>query len=217
MIAKLRSSRSLPAMSELGPSARKTAKPPVSQAIGACIVWISRKNRYQTRPRHRNAGETRRCNDRSDHGCNGLATFRARLSCRRRAQEARAKSRFGSNKQGAGLSHQGWQSFACSYGLDPAGGLRRYRKNVATAVPQPKGPLRTRSRICAVLISVDYAHAGGASFRNRPPTHLTRHLLFAVIAYRLQHRASRLEARLLLGSGGARENPGFPRCPPRPQ
>jgi hypothetical protein len=54
-------------------------------------------------------------------------------------------------------------------------------------------------------------------FQKQAPTHLTRRLLFAVIAYRLQHRASRLEARLLLGSGGARENPGFSRCPPRPQ
>src|SRR5258706_11294677 len=43
----------------------------------------------------------------------------------------------------------------------------RCRKSVATAVPQLKGPLRTRSRICAVSISEDYMHAGRASFRDR--------------------------------------------------
>ena len=37
----------------------------------------------------------------------------------------------------------------------PAGGLKRCGKNVATA--DPKGPLKTRSRICVVSISADYA------------------------------------------------------------
>ena len=59
----------------------------------------------------------------------------------------------------------------------------RCRRNVAMVVPRPKRLLRTRSRICAVSISGDCAHAGEAYFNGLP---LTRHLLFAVIAYRLQ-------------------------------
>jgi hypothetical protein len=51
----------------------------------------------------------------------------------------------------------------------------RCRRIIAMVVPRPECLLRTRSRICAVSIS------------QRPaPAHLTRHLLFAVIAYRLQ-------------------------------
>ena len=51
----------------------------------------------------------------------------------------------------------------------------RCRRTIARVAPRPKRLLRPRSRICAVSIS------------QRPaPAHLTRHLLFAVIAYRLQ-------------------------------
>jgi hypothetical protein len=46
---------------------------PVTQAIGACIVQISRGTRYQARPDHRNAADAYGCNDRSDHYCYGLA------------------------------------------------------------------------------------------------------------------------------------------------
>jgi hypothetical protein len=62
----------------------------------------------------------------------------------------------------------------------------RSRRNIAMVVPRPKRLLRTRSRICAVSTSGDCARAGRASSGDRPPAHLTRHLLFAVIAYRLQ-------------------------------
>ena len=62
----------------------------------------------------------------------------------------------------------------------------RCRRNVAMVVPRPKRLLRTRSRICAVSISGDFVHAGRAYFKGRRLAHLTRHLLFAVIAYRLQ-------------------------------
>jgi hypothetical protein len=61
----------------------------------------------------------------------------------------------------------------------------RCRTNVATVVLRPKLLLRARSRICAVSISEDYVHAGRACSGDAP-AHLTRHLLFAVIAYRLQ-------------------------------
>src|SRR5882724_5258981 len=65
---------------------------PVSQAIGACIIQISRATQYQARPHHRNAADAHGCNDRSDHDCYGLAAaFGARLSCRCRPQEARAQ------------------------------------------------------------------------------------------------------------------------------
>jgi hypothetical protein len=52
-------------------------------------------------------------------------------------------------------------------------------------VPRPRRLLRTRSRICAVSISKDYVRAG-SMFQRPAPAHLTRHLLFAVIAYRIQ-------------------------------
>ena len=61
----------------------------------------------------------------------------------------------------------------------------RCRSNVAI-VPRPRPLLRTRSRICAVSISKDFDHDGRVSSKERPPAHLTRHLLFAVIAYRIQ-------------------------------
>src|SRR5260370_32530698 len=61
----------------------------------------------------------------------------------------------------------------------------RCRRNVAMVVPRPKRLLRTRSRICAISISGDCARWQGV-FRRPAPSHLTRHLLFAVIAYRLQ-------------------------------
>jgi len=62
----------------------------------------------------------------------------------------------------------------------------RCRGNIPTVAPRPKCLLSTRSRICAVSISKDFVHAGGAYFKGRRLPHLTRHLLFAVIAYRIQ-------------------------------
>jgi DNA invertase Pin-like site-specific DNA recombinase len=62
----------------------------------------------------------------------------------------------------------------------------RCRKDIATVVPRPRRLLKTRSRICSVSISKDFVHAGRVSSGDRPPAHLTRHLLFAVIAYRIQ-------------------------------
>ena len=62
-----------------------------------------------------------RRNDRGDHDCNGLAAaFGARLSRRCRPQEARAQSRFRANRQGSGLSHQGWQSCASAGAAGPS-------------------------------------------------------------------------------------------------
>src|SRR6266404_5821029 len=60
----------------------------------------------------------------------------------------------------------------------------RCRNDIAMVVPRPRRLLRTRSRICAVSISKDFVHAG--VFRRPAPAHLTRHLLFAIIAYRIQ-------------------------------
>ena len=62
----------------------------------------------------------------------------------------------------------------------------RCRRNVAMVVPRPKRLLRTRSRICAVSILGDFVRAGRACFKDRPPAHLTRHLLFSIIAYQIQ-------------------------------
>jgi hypothetical protein len=50
---------------------------------------------------------------------------------------------------------------------------------------RPKRPFKTRSRICAVSISG--LRSRWQSVFGRPaPAHLTRHLLFAVVAYRFQ-------------------------------
>ena len=168
-------------------TARKTAKPASRKRSAPASSRSAAQTRYQARPHHRNAADAGGRYDRSDHDCNGLAAaFGARLSCRCRPQEARSQPRFRANRQGSGLSHQGWQSFACSCGPGQTGGLMRCRRNVAMVVPRPKRLLKTRSRICAVSISRDCVRAGRASFRGRRLAHLTRHLLFAVIAYRIQ-------------------------------
>ena len=65
--------------------------------------------------------------------------------------------------------NQGWQSFACSCGPGQTGGLMRCRRNVAEVAPRPKHLSRTRSRICAVLTSGDYVHAGRVYFNGRRP------------------------------------------------
>src|ERR1700694_1368892 len=64
----------------------------------------------------------------------------------------------------------------------------RCRRNVAMVASRPKRLLRTRSRICAVSISGGLRlRARWQSIFQRPaPAHLTRHLLFAIIAYRIQ-------------------------------
>jgi hypothetical protein len=49
------------------------------------------------------------------------AAFGARFPHGRRPQEARAEPRFGSNRQGARVSHQGRQGASCGCGPDPAG------------------------------------------------------------------------------------------------
>src|SRR5258706_7679414 len=72
-------------------------------------------------------------------------------------------------EKGRGLSHQGCQSFACSCGPGQTGGLMRCRRNVAEVAPRPKHLSRTRSRICAVSTSGDYAHAGRVYFNGRRP------------------------------------------------
>jgi len=60
------------------------------------------------------------------------------------------------------------------------------RGNVAMVMPRPKYLSSTRSRTCAISISKDYGRTGRAYFQRPAPTHITRHLLFSVIAYRLQ-------------------------------
>ena len=51
---------------------------------------------------------------------------------------------------------------------------------------QPDCRWTTRSRICAISISMACGRAGRACSGNSRLTHLPRHLLFAVLAYRLQ-------------------------------
>ena len=168
-------------------TARNDQQVQVSHAIRACIIKDGDAARHQARPHHRDAADAGWRDDRGDHDRHGLAAaFGARLSCRCRPQEARAQSGFRTNRQGPGLSHQGWQGFVCSCRSREAGGLMRCRRSVAMVVPRPKHPLRTRSRICAVSISKGCVHDGRACFRDPPPAHLPRHLLFAIIAYRIQ-------------------------------
>ena len=151
-------------------TARKTAKPASRKRSAPASSRLGSRTRYQARPHHRDAADACGRNDRSHHDCHGMAaTFGARLPCRCRPQEARPQPCFRTNRQGSGLSHQGWQGFVCSCGPRQAGGLMRCGRNVAMVVPRPKHPLRTRSRICAVSISGDYVHDGRACFKDRRP------------------------------------------------
>ena len=59
-------------------------------------------------------------------------------------------------------------------------------RSVTAVAPRPKLPLETRSRICAVSISKVSVHDGRAYFRDRRPITCPRHLMFAIIAYRIQ-------------------------------
>src|ERR1700738_1427203 len=76
-------------------------------------------------------------------------------------------------------------------------------------VSRPKLPLRTRSCICAVSISKVCARDGRACCKDQHPIILPRHLLFAIIAYRIQaDRFGELdhETRQLLDRTGAKES-----------
>ena len=165
-------------------TARRTAKP-ASRKRPAASSKPAAGPDHQACPHHRDAEEARWCYDRSDHGCNGLAAaFGARLPRWRRPQEPRAESPFRSNGQGADLSHQGWQGFACSFGPGPAGGLKRCGKNVATA--STKGSIEDEIAHLRGLDLGGLRARWQSVFQRRAPAHLTRHLLFSVIAYRLQ-------------------------------
>jgi len=85
----------------------------------------------------------------------------------------------------------------------------RWGRNVAVVAPRPSRLLKTRSRICAISISKVCAHGGRACCKGPAPDHLSRHLLFAILAYRLQ--ADRFgdldhETRQLLDRAGAKES-----------
>ena len=93
-----------------------------------------------------------------------------------------------------------------------SGGVVRCGKHDRVRRGQPDCRWTTRSRICAVSISGAYGRAGKACFRQQPPSHLPRHLLFAVLAYRLQADelgdldpgTARLLKQIAIG-GGTRE------------
>jgi len=51
---------------------------------------------------------------------------------------------------------------------------------------RPKHLLRTRSRTCAGLDLKGLRSRWHSVFQRTPPAHLTRHLLFTIIAYRIQ-------------------------------
>jgi hypothetical protein len=77
-------------------------------------------------------------------------------------------------------------------------------------VSRPRHLLRTRSCIFAVSTSKDFVRDGRVSvFQRPPPDHLPRHLLFAIIAYRIQ--ADRFgdldrETKQLLDHTGAKQS-----------
>src|SRR6266481_247346 len=114
------------------------------------------------------------------------AAFGARLSCRCRAEETRSQPGFRANRQGASISHQGRQNFVrrlwtgLNRRLDAMQRKRRNgRTSTKTSVEDEIAHLRG--------LDLKGLRARWQSMFQRPaPAHLTRHLLFAVIAYRIQ-------------------------------
>jgi hypothetical protein len=140
-------------------TARKTSKP--KSRTRSAPSPSKTATRHQARPHHCNASDACGRNGRCHQDCNRMAAAcGARLSCRRRPQETWSQSCFRVDGQGPGLSHQGWKGFVRRCGSREAGGLMRCGRSAATVAQRPRSLLRTRSRICAVSISRDFAHVG---------------------------------------------------------
>ena len=101
-------------------------------------------------------------------------------------KKTRTQSCFRANGQGSRLSHQGWQGFACCRGAGPN------RRPDAMQKKRRNGRTSTKTSV-----EDEIAHLRGLDlkglrsrwqsvFQRSAPAHLTRHLLFAVIAYRIQ-------------------------------
>ena len=160
--------------------------------------------------RHRDAAITRRGNDRRDDEGNGLAAaFGARLSRRRGAQAAQAEAWLARRSTAIGSigSRRGDARPASRQSKAPGGLSAMPRVKIGPALPDREHST-SRSRACAISTSGASARWHAVFGRPAPP-HLPRHLLFRVLAYRLQaDRLGDLDAesqRLLDGSGSPEE------------
>ena len=163
--------------------------------------------------RHRDASIADRNDDRRDDEGNGLAAaFGARLPRRRGAQKAEAEAQFEEDRRQPGLPRR-WrgQRQAKRPAIEAPPGLTEMpRVKVGPALPDGS----TLDVEIARLRDLDVASLQARwhnVFRRRPSPHLPRHLLFRVLAYRLQ--ADRLgdldvESRRLLDGAGPPEDAG---------
>ena len=149
---------------------------------------------------------------RDDEGNRLAATLGARISCRRRAQEIETEAQLEQDRRQAGLPSC-WQNRQ-----------QRGRPTIpaSLAVGRMRSPKIGPPRADQKTLDAELAHLRKLNvedlqarwhtvFRRRPLPHLSRHLLFRVLAYRLQ--ADRLddldaESRRLLDCSGSPEEVG---------
>src|ERR1700694_4255559 len=121
------------------------------------------------------------------------ATFGPRLFCWRRSQEARLESYFRRDREGPRLSHQGWQSSIQRFRSSEAAGLMRMQKKRRNGRASTKTTVEDEIAHLRGLDSRGLRARWQSVFKRPAPTHLTRHLLFAIIVYRIQaHRIGAL-------------------------
>jgi len=151
-------------------SSPKDCQVPVTQAIGACIVQISRGTRYQAQSHHCDACERRRAP-------------RSRLSSAQQNGSSTRCAAFlpvSSARNSGSILFQSKPTKVVSIASRMAklrlplrtGPNRRpdaMQKKRRSGRASTKRLLRTRSRICAVSISADYVHAGKAYFNDGRP------------------------------------------------
>jgi hypothetical protein len=181
-----------------------------SLAIRTIITKDPDAVRHQARAHSCNAADASRRYDRRDHDGHGMAAaFGARLSCRCGSQETRFKSCFRTNRQRPGLPYQGKRFFVRCHESNEAGGLMAMRKK------RRNGRVPTETSVEDEIVHLRGLDLKGLRARWRSvlqglaPGHLPRHLLFAIIAYRIQ--ADRFgdldhETRQLLDRTGAKES-----------
>ncbi len=123
-----------------------------------------------------------RCDDESHRLA---ATFRAWFSCQRRAQtsEAQALTRGWRTASGPTLFKVQRERQSGARESDAMTHIARENRSGANG---PEEPSRSRSRVCAISTSMSFGHRWQTIFRRQAPPHLPRHLLFRILAYRLQ-------------------------------